>query len=46
MLAGVYPCGLEIGAPPDLVSVGPVLPCGWVTFLLGFSSVCRSGSVD
>jgi hypothetical protein len=26
MLAGVYPCGLEIGAPPDLVSVGPVLP--------------------
>ena len=31
---GVSPCGLEAGAPPDLVSSGPVFPWGCVTLLL------------
>lgn len=25
---GLWPCGLSAGAPPDLVSSGPVQPCG------------------
>ena len=37
---GVSPCGLEAGAPPvDLVSIGPVFPCGCVTLPLGLPVV-------
>src|SRR5664279_522263 len=28
MPGAVSPCGLEAGAPPDLVLIGPVQPCG------------------
>jgi hypothetical protein len=30
MPAGVSPSGLDAGAPPDVVAVGPVLPWGWL----------------
>jgi hypothetical protein len=31
MFGGLWPCGLDAGAPPLPVSSGPVHPCGWFT---------------
>ena len=42
MPGGVSPCGLAAGAPPDLVLIGPVFPCGWATFPLGLLLDCGS----
>lgn len=46
MPAGVSPCGLEAGAPPDLVVIGPVLPCGCTVLPLRLPSVCWSIGFD
>ena len=43
---GVSPWGLDAGAPPDLVSSGPVFPCGCVTLPLGLVFVDGSLGFD
>jgi hypothetical protein len=46
MPGGVSPCGLEAGAPPDLVLIGPGFPCTCVTLPLELSLDCGSAGFD